>query len=88
MIPASYKVATRPGDLAGRDRFDLNDAQRLILDIVDGGNSLRDYKAPHANRGTPARKHITRASRHAVAFDDDGNVTRISRPRLFKGHRP
>lgn len=41
----------------------LNTAQQLVMKIVEGGNSLRDYKAPHAYRGTPPRKHFPRIQR-------------------------
>lgn len=53
---------------------DLNSAQRLTLQMLEGGNSLRDYKAPHAPRGTPPR----RKRREGATL----------LPRLFTGHRP
>jgi hypothetical protein len=48
----------------------------------------RDYKAPHAYRGTPPRPHISRRLRFASAYDNDGRVIATRKPRLFKGHRP
>lgn len=50
----------------------LNAAQKLILEICDGGNSHRDYKAPHAYRPTPPRP----------------KTGGPKRKKLFKGHRP
>lgn len=49
----------------------LNTAEVLYRSFVEGLNMLRDYKAPHANRPTPPRKHYPARSRI----------------RLFKGHR-
>lgn len=47
--------------------------------LIDLGQLMlgdrRDYKAPHAYRGTPTKLRIAR-------------VTAVRRPRLFKGHRP
>lgn len=66
----------------------LNAAQVLLQSFFTPGVEPRGYKAPHANRPTPARPRFTRKSRFAVAYDDEGNVTAVRKPRLFKGHRP
>ena len=52
----------------------LTRAQHLLLGFMEGGNSFRDYKAPHAARGTAPRRR-----RRSSA---------MMTPRLFKGHRP
>lgn len=44
----------------------LNMAQSFLLLIMPDSTG-RDYKAPHANRGTPPRPHFTRTSR-AIRF--------------------
>ena len=68
----------------------LNAAQTLILELYPS-NPLPVWpqeKAPHAYRDQPARRHISRRKRFAIAYDDEGRVTRVRLPRLFKGHRP
>lgn len=65
----------------------LNAAQ-LLYQLFIGDRKVVTYKPPHAPQPTPPRRHISRTVRFATAFDDDGNVTRVRRPRLFKGHRP
>lgn len=67
----------------------LTTAQKFLLDLGQlmlGGR--RDYKAPHAYRGTPTKLRIAREARFAVAWDDADRVTAVRRPRLFKGQRP
>lgn len=53
--------------------FKLTTAQLLLFSFFrqDGGGNI-DYKAPHAYRPTPPRKHSPR----------------VGRTKLFKGHRP
>lgn len=65
----------------------LNAAQQLYQSWL-GDAKVPGYKAPHAAQGTPPRKREPRNARFAVSLDDEGNVTRVRRPRLFKGHRP
>lgn len=65
----------------------LNTAQLLYQQFI-GDRKVATYKAPHAPQPTPERRHISRKVRFATAFDDDGNVTKVRRPRLFTGHRP
>lgn len=50
-----------------------NIAQQFYLDLAANANFLKDYKAPHANRPTPEKRHWPR--KH-LPF------------KLFKGHRP
>lgn len=51
-----------------------NVAQQFIIDLGQPMlGSWRDYKAPHAYRGTPAKPHSARSRK---------------RRGLFKGHRP
>lgn len=65
----------------------LTKAQELTLsyyaeaDLSQGFLPYRDYRAPHANRPTPARPHLGRPAR----LDFAGSA--FPR-RLFKGHRP
>ena len=35
----------------------MNEAEKLMLDFWPQDQNPRDYKAPHAYRGTPLRKH-------------------------------
>lgn len=70
--------------------YKLNTAQEFLLDLMEDGNSLRDYKAPHAYRPTPPRQRkFTRVERFTVQAADEatGQPARIRKPRLFKGHR-
>jgi DNA primase len=60
------------GTTAATDTFaNPNRAQRIMLDLIGNGKK-RDYKAPHAPRGTPKKVHYPRTHRQS---------------RLFKGHR-
>jgi len=65
----------------------LNAAQTLIMSFF-AGESVRPNVPPHRQMGTPPRQRkYDREQRFAIAFDEDGNVTAIKLPRLFKGHR-
>lgn len=52
----------------------LRTAQVFYLALCKNANFNRDYKAPHAYRGTPPRPRFSRAARR--------------RPGLLKGLRP
>lgn len=53
----------------------FTDAQIFMFNLMDAiGIGDRDYKAPHAPRGTPKRRPRRYSS--------------ILTPRLFKGYRP
>ena len=65
----------------------LNQAQTLIMSFVEGADTLRDYKAPHAYRGTPPR--LRRARKPTVWLRNRKTGEPIAKlRRLFKGHRP
>lgn len=53
----------------------LTIAQEFLLAICQGGNSFRDYKAPHALRGTQKRRKRR----------PNMNLPLV---RAYKGHRP
>lgn len=63
----------------------LNEAQTIILSYYGKEPVMRDYKAPHALRGTPAKPHFKRSQRMVFSKASDDL---IPVRRLFKGHRP
>lgn len=65
----------------------LNAAQQLYQSWL-GDAKVATYKPPHAPQGTPPRRRESRNARFAIRFNDEGDVTHVRRPRLFKGHRP
>lgn len=64
-------ILHRFGSLFAANPKSLTGAQQYILSLL-AEPPKRDYRAPHANRATPPRKHYPRVGR---------------KRRLFKGHR-
>lgn len=53
----------------------LTPAQEFLLQICEGGDSFKDYKAPHAMRGTPPRPRRRKSMNLPLCP-------------AYKGHRP
>ena len=64
--------------------------QLFYLNLYDGHSiGSIDYKAPHANRSTPAKRKKFAPRRRTDTYRDPnaGTVTTIKYKPLFKGHR-
>lgn len=59
-------------------------AQIFVLNMLEGANLARDYRAPHANRGTPPRPRMKRQA--SYVFSKKHNDM-IPKRRPFRGHR-
>lgn len=65
----------------------LNQAQTLLMSFVEGADTPRAYKAPHAYRGTPPRLRRGKRPQEWIHNPKTGeNIPRLRR--VFKGHRP
>jgi hypothetical protein len=65
----------------------LNPAQTLLMSFVEGAGMPRDYKAPHAYRGTLPR--LRKGRKPTVWLRNPATGEPVAKlRRLFKGHRP
>lgn len=78
------KVWKAPNWLPHLRKLMKRGAAAFNLEMIETVDLGRDYKAPHANRPTPARPHWPRKARDLWSnYADDLIPSR----RLFRGHR-